>query len=256
MKVLRLLVIIGALHGEAWAQEPTPPRPSGGQIDPTENVKALTAAGLKAQDDLRQADEKLIAVKIEAEAKISDLKYQHAVDTAKALSDKMEEKAQLRAELDAKLASAEKDRLNAIRSVDVAQAAEQIRRASEQATTLQAQTTSLADTLQKQTSSIANDLRTQIDTKAAAALQSEQQQFGEIGKRLTTLEQAQSEGRGKQAYQDPALATLTVQVAQILRQQETSAGVGTGRNDVTGWVVGVIMLLIGLGGVFVNYTKK
>jgi hypothetical protein len=67
-----LIAVAILLSSPAWAQE-TPTRPGlavdkngGPTIDPTENVKALTAAGLKSANDALVATEKLLQAKMES----------------------------------------------------------------------------------------------------------------------------------------------------------------------------------------------
>src|SRR5664280_935379 len=86
--VAAALVLLALFTAPTFAQEeaPAPPSPSrprlpfpsvngaAGEHDPTENVKALSEAANKRQDDLRLADEKLGRALLDSHEKISLLR--------------------------------------------------------------------------------------------------------------------------------------------------------------------------------------
>jgi cobalamin biosynthesis Mg chelatase CobN len=92
-------------------------------IDPTENVKALAAAGERRADDLRDAERRL------TEAKLTHLA----------------EIVELRAEYDELLRKKESERIDAIRAVDVSQVQRTAEDAATRANTLAAQVATAAD---------------------------------------------------------------------------------------------------------------
>lgn len=181
-------------------------------VDPTENVKALTAAGFGRQDDLRDLEAKFLINKIEAAERISQLQYDHSVEIAKALADRIDAEARLRAEAADKLAQAEAKRIDAIRAVDV----QAVASANEKSN-------ATAATLANQVSQSAADLRTLVASTAATQSANQQQQFADIGKRISTLEQTASTNQGKSTYQDPAIASMSAQLAQIVARQNDTA---------------------------------
>jgi hypothetical protein len=235
-------------------------------IDPSENVKALNEQGLKRQDDIRALVEKrqddiralgdrLTDTQLKSIDRLSEVRYQHSLEMLKASSDRADDLAKMRAELGKEIQIAEKDRINAIRSTDVAAVTEQARRTSEQAATLQAQTTSIAEALRTQQSRLADDLRALVATTAATALANQQQQFSDVGKRLTTIEQSLSEGRGKQAFQDPAMTNLISAVDKLNQRQAASTGTDTGQTNVMFYLIALVTVLIAGAGVAVAYSK-
>jgi len=225
-------------------------------IDPTENVKALTAAGLKTQEELRNALERLVQAKIDAIEKISALRDKFGLDLAEANNRRIDESMKLRAELNEKLAIAERDRINAIRLVDVNAAADLQRRTSESAAALNAQTTQLANDLRTSTALLADNLRTLVNSTAASQLAVQKQDKDDTSKRLTTIEQAQSEGRGKQAVSDPALVALVQEVQKLSRNSADQAGIGSGQSNVIFYLFGGLLVLAAVGGLILNMNKK
>ncbi len=136
-------------------------------IDPTENVKALSAAADKRQDDLRSLD-----------AKINALREEH-----------LKEIMNLRADYETQLRIAEAKRIDAIRLVDTTAVAVQNERAVATATTLAKTVQDSAQVLSAQVTKSADDLRTLVATTAAESSRSLQQQFAAITTRLSALEQ-------------------------------------------------------------------
>jgi len=189
-------------------------------IDPTENVKSLQASGDRRQDDLRAI-----------EAVLNELRYSN-----------MKELISLRAEYEDKLRNAEAKRIDAIRLVD----SNSISVANERAV---ATATALAKTVQ--------DSAQLVSTTAAESNRNLQQKFEDITKRISALEQAGAEGIGKQKFADPAQTALIEEVRKLSRAQSDSAGVGTGRGDVIGWIVAGIGLLIAFASmVFLAIRSK
>lgn len=222
-------------------------------VDPSENVKALNEQGLKRQDDIRALVEKrlddirvlsdkLIDVQLKSNDRISEIRYQHSLDMLKASADRADDLAKMRAELGKEIQIAEKERINAIRATDVASVADQARRTSEQAATLQAQTASIAETLRTQTARLADDMRSLVATTAGTQLANQQQQFSEVGKRLAAVETSISEGRGKQSYQDPAIVSLTASMDKVIQQMAANKGTDTGQSNAIFYIIAALGL--------------
>jgi hypothetical protein len=217
-------------------------------IDPTKNVLDLVEAAIRRQDDLRNALDKLLQTEIAAQEKISELRYTHAQVLAAAQAKQLESEARIRAEYNEKLSIAEAKRIDAIRAVDVNASATASQRTSEQATSLQIQTSASAEVLRNQVARSAEDLRALVATTAATALTTQQQQFASLSTRITTLEQAGSESKGKQTYQDPVIQDLLREVRTLAQARVGATATETGRGEVTAWVLAGIMMLIALGG--------
>src|ERR1700693_1952297 len=160
----------------------------GVTIDPTKNVEALVAAGLKAQDDLRAAVKELFQAKLEADDKVAILRQE--VLTTKI--EKLDSEARLSREYLEKLAIAEKQRIDAIRAVDVNAVTVASQRTSEGVAALATQTAQSAEVLRNQGTQSAEALRALVASTAAAAATTQQQLVGALSARITTLEQAQS----------------------------------------------------------------
>lgn len=240
---------------------------SGGPaVDPTKNVLDLVEAAIRRQDDLRTTAEKLSRVQFETAEKLNDLRYKQTQDLAAALATKLADEAKLHASYAERLAIAEAKRIDAIRAVDVNAVVVANQRTSEQATALQTQTTASAEVLRNQVARSAEDLRALVATTAATALQNQQQQFtgistqiSSLSTRLTTLEQAGAEGKGKQTFQDPVIAQLLTEFRAVANREVNRTGIDSGRSDMAGWIAAgasfFIMMLIGLGAIAVNAMR-
>ena len=150
----------------------------------------------------------------------------------------------LRADYDEKLRQAEAKRIDAIRAVDVNAVAVASQRASDQ-----------AQVLANQVSQSAEALRTLVATTAATVAQSQQQLANTLSARLTTLEQAQYEGKGKQAYQDPVLAELVTEMKRSRDMNATSAGMRGGSSAVIAYVISAISVIAVLVTLAFNLMK-
>jgi hypothetical protein len=223
-----LLIVLLLIAGPATAQE----KPA---IDPTENVKALQAAGDKRQDDLRAI-----------EAEMNSLRYSH-----------VNEMMALRAEYEDKLRVAEAKRIDAIRLVDSNSISVANERAVATATALAKTVQDSAQVLSAQATKSADDLRQLVSTTAAESNRNLQQKFEDITKRISALEQAGAEGIGKQKFQDPAQTALIEEVRKLSQSRDTTAGNGIGRGEILAAIIAVLTLLIAFGGlVFVIIRFK
>jgi hypothetical protein len=203
-------------------------------VDPTENVKALSEAASKRQDDLREASDKLGKALLDAQEKLSSIRSEH-----------LRELMALRGDYDSRLQVAEAKRIDAIRAVDVNAVAVASTRASDQALVLATQVSQSAEAL-----------RALVATTAATVAASQQQLANTLSARLTTLEQAGYQAAGKQTLQDPAFVSLLAKVEALSLARTAQDGVGLGRGEVIGWIAGGITTLALLIGAFVTLTRR
>lgn len=157
-----------------------------GGLDPTENVKALTEAANKRQDDLRVGNNELIQAQLSG---LQDIITQHVKcikELNAAEARRLDEQAALRSDYTERLSSAEAKRIDAIRAVDVNAVAVASQRASDQATVLATQVAQSAEAL-----------RGLVASTAATNQQAQQTANAQLSQRITTLEQAQYKGEGK-----------------------------------------------------------
>jgi hypothetical protein len=190
----------------------------GPTVDPTQNVKDLSEASNIRQDDLRDLTKELFDVNV---AHVKEL-------------------GALRASHQRELSKAESERLNAIRQVDREEVAKSAVTANTAITTLAKQTTDLQTTLQKQTADI------------AVAVEQRQSAFAsDTNKRLSAVELALSEGKGKQQVADPQIDRMALMVEKLVAAQATGTGKSEGLSQ--GWAIlgGAILLALAIySGVF------
>lgn len=206
-------------------------------IDPTKNVIDLTDAANRRQDDLRAAHERLMqseimrldALRIAESARLDGLRQEE--------SRRLNEQAVLRSEYESKLAIAEANRINAIRSVDVAAVAIASERASAQAGVLATQVAASAEAL-----------RTLVTSTASAMAQQAQIQQAQLADRLALLERSQYETKGRQGMADPMMDNLIVEMKRLTESR--AAGEGRTAGVRLSW--GVILGAAGLIGTAIS----
>lgn len=159
--------------------------------DPSENVKALDQQGNRRQDDLREASEKFLNMRLDYIEKIANLRAYY------------QEKIEAGIE---KLGVAESKRIDSVRVVDVAAVAIANEKNAQAALVLANEVTKSAETL-----------RALVATTAQAAEARQQQYQENFNKRLTDLEKVGSEIRGKGSVTDP-------QFEQLLRKMDEQRG--------------------------------
>lgn len=198
------------------------------ELDPTINVQNLLKAAIVRQDDLRAAETRRVD-------QLQVAEQMRASECILAERRRIDEQLELRAHYDSMLRDAEANRINAIRVVDVNGATVDRERAATQAAMLANQVVTYADTLRAAAASTATTL--------AAQLAQQQQQNND---RFSTLERAQYEGKGKESVSDPALRLMAEQLQAVINTLALNKGQGKGMNDLWGWIVGGVMLLIGI----------
>lgn len=150
-------------------------RLSGGEltIDPTENVKALSAAANQRQDDLRQLNNERLAAE-----------YRILVEKVEGL----EKRLASHTEHSKEVRQLETERVNAIRQVDVLAQNTAAERALVAIQTLAMQTTAERETL-----------RNLVTTSAATLAAQNSQDLARINEAISALQKSSYEGAGKGA---------------------------------------------------------
>lgn len=253
--IARILVLIILLFAfKAYAQD----RPPGGDtiyeaqttstpvgndtpppIDPTANVIALSEAAARRQDDLREASERFILARIEAESKLQAIIETKNKELREAESRRVDGEARLRADFQSQLAAAEAKRIDAIRTVDVNAVQTATDRTSGQAAVLAEQVSGTAET---QRAAVATTSQGFIDAMERLEIT--------LSSRIAALEAKQNVGEGRQTVSDPALAAALEEIKAIRLAQSASKGEDTGSSETIAFIlagIGALVGLIGLG---------
>jgi hypothetical protein len=188
----------------------TPPGPgvdASGQtaIDPTDNVKALSEAANKRQDDLRVEAEKFTNARIDNLQREMEIRAECAKELVNAESRRVDEQAALRAGFAKELSDAEAKRIDAIRAVDVAAVSVASQRASDQAQVLATQVAASAEAL-----------RGLVAATATTVAASQQQLSTTLSARITTLEQSSYQLGGKSAGIGSTGAVIAVAASLLI----------------------------------------
>ncbi len=186
-------------------------------IDPTKNVLDLVEASVKRLDDLRAA-EKL------------------RIDEIRTLeSTRIDQIMSLHEEYREKLTQAEAKRIDAIRAVDVGAVAIASERAAAQATVLANQLIQTSDTLRSLVAQNASSITSQIDAMTKV-----------FNERITSIEKAQYETKGKTGVTDPMQEVLNRKMDSLIETRALTSGSSKGMKDMWGWVIGALMAGIAL----------
>lgn len=196
--------------------------------DPTKNVLELVTSASNRLDELRQAEgRRLDELRASDARRLDDLRM--------AETRRLDERLILKTEYDERLLIAEAKRIDAIRAVDVAAVSVASQRASDQ-----------ASVLANQVAQSAEALRALVATTAATVANSQQQLANTLSARLTTLEQAQYEGKGRTSYTDPTMMELAAQVRKLSDAATMSSGTRGGSAAVIAYVISGIIAVGGL----------
>jgi hypothetical protein len=204
-------------------------------VDPSENAKALSEASNKRQDDLRKAYEEKFQDALRYQAQINDLNFQINKQLREADISAINSELKLRFEYQTQLALAEKQRIDAIRTVDQNNVSVASQRAADQATVLATQVATSAEAL-----------RGLVATTAATVAAAQTQLGNTLSARITTLEQGSYAQAGAKTFQDPAFVALAAQVQALSSRSENGVGRGSGQTDVIAWIVAGFSLFIAL----------
>lgn len=187
-------------------------------VDPSENVKALSEAANKRQDDLRE---------------VTDLLNEERIRRLEQAGEHIKQVSEIR-ELHAKeMRVSEAARLDSIRQVDVTAVRTEATRALEAIQTLAA--TSARD---------AETLRTALVNTATTIASQTSETVKQITERIAALEKSSYEGVGKSRLADPAFDQLLVEVKGL--RESRSAVTGRTEGSTATWalvVVGAGLLL-------------
>jgi hypothetical protein len=202
--------------------------------DPTENVKALSEALSQRQDDLRDLNNKYLDARLDAMEKA-------ACNRAKA-EDAI---SQLRSNHTKEMRESESKRLDAIRQIDVSAVS-----------TTAAQFLAATQTLATTTQATAETLRTQVANTATTIANQTDRIVSPIMERLAALEKASYTGQGKSDVTDPALKKLFDAVTVISDNQVASKGQQQGLSDSAKLLVGLLMFITALMGVYTFVNQR
>lgn len=191
--------------------------PIGPDIDPTANVKALHEAGMKRQDDLREAQDKYTLVEI---------RHLH-------------EDMVTRSEYFREIRELETSRLDAIRQVDQLHQSMAANTQQEAILALERTTQASAETLRSMVENTAKSLAAQT----AASMTT-------IDSRLAALEKQSYENTGKEKVSDPLLEKLIAQIESLKQSESVGAGRSSGMSQLWALIVGGVMMLLGLAAFF------
>jgi hypothetical protein len=188
-------------------------------VDPTPNVVALTEAANQRQDDLRVETNRRIDTEIINLREVGTLRALHAKE----------------------MNAAEANRLNSIRTVDIAAVNTAAERSLAAINTLAAQTASNAENLRNALNTTATTIATQWTNTVAG-----------INERLSALERSSYEGKGKQAVVDPQVAELVLEMRSLRESRAGTTGKNEGISVSWGVLLAVATLIAALfaGGVF------
>lgn len=186
-------------------------------------------AAVERLNDLREADKETFAAR---DRRIDDImtardiltteKHNRQDDMRIQESSHLKDVAQIRAQYDEQLRGKETERIDAIRSVDVAA----VQRASEVAAIQ-------AATLATQVQTSAEALRNQVAAAATAAATALATALEPLQKSIDELRRIQYENIGKSGLADPQLEELKSAVQRLATSQSTQAGVATVRDPQT-----------------------
>lgn len=191
-------------------------------VDPSENVKALSEAANRRQDDLRVASEKLS----ESETRRLDSEIGH-----------LKEMGVLRADHATEIRQMETERLDSIRQVDVLARNTAADRAADAIQALAATTATNAENLRTALANTAQTIAKQTADTAATTAKQTSDMFEAVTKRVATLEASGYRGEGKEKYADP-------QMAELMTEMKLLRGTRSEGIDKTWGVVAVIITLI------------
>jgi L-fucose mutarotase/ribose pyranase (RbsD/FucU family) len=193
-------------------------------VDPTENVKALMEASLKAVAREAMLQEKLLDEKV----KRMELESAHQGQIAA-----------LRANHSKEIQHMESERVDRIRAVDVQNAA-----------ATAAQLLSAVNNLAATATVTAETLRNQVASTAQAAIASQAALINPIIERVLVLEKSSYMGAGKAGVTDPAIERMSSLVETLVAGQATGAGQTKGVSLATALAIsafGIIATLCSLG---------
>lgn len=192
-------------------------------IDPTENVKALSEALSRRQDDLRDLNNRYLDARINAVKEVAILRAEHSKE----------------------LRGLEADRLKSIREVDVQNTA-----------ITAAQQLAAIQTLAATAASNADALRAAVATTATAIQNQTDRIVSGIVDRIAILEKSSYTGAGRQAISDPQTEKLNVLVEKLSAAQSQGTGKSAGIDSTIAMIVSGAFLVIAVLTVWLRSQHK
>jgi len=200
--------------------------------DPSENVLQLTNAAVERIDDMAE----LRALLVDAQLKSVEREWIN-----------QEKLAIIRSEHNKEIRHLESDRLDKIRSVDVANAA-----------ATAAQLLSAVQTLATTAAGTAETLRNQVTATATAVANQTERIINPIIERVGLLEKSQYMITGRTAVTDPALSELITEMRAVRQAQAQGAGKTEGISWVGALILGafaVLGVLVGIVGAIMAFVR-
>lgn len=218
-------------------------------LDPTINVQNLLLAALQRVDDLANAEHLRVDERTAADMlRIDELRaaeIRRIDDSLSAEARRVDEQMVLREHYEESLRQAEAKRIDANRAGDAAAVATANERAVQQAAALATQMTAMIE-----------NTRSLIASSTASATQQLQAATNAMNERISTLERASYEGKGKESLTDPMLSELVKKMETVITTMSTNTGKGMGASSLWGYIIGaigvitvVITLVMKLAGV-------
>lgn len=170
--------------------------------------------------------------KIGTDVKILYAEIKRLDDLMAAESRRVNEQSALRAEYSDRLRVAETARLDAIRVVDVNAVSVANEKAAQQAVVLATQLAGSSDTL-----------RSLVAAASAATSQQISQLSVQLSDRLSLLEKAQYENKGRSGVSDPQLAEWIKEMKLMRDNLTEKKGSSAGARELYGWLIGGISLI-------------
>lgn len=196
-------------------------------------MKALSEAANTRQDDLREAAKELSDTKIAHQRELMDVRARN-----------LEQIGIIRENHQGELDTKESSRLDSIRAVDREEVAKT-------ATAAQLAISTLAQT----TNQMAETLRNQVANTAAAAENRQVSFATDLNKRISAVELALSEGKGKQQVSDPQMDRMAKLVEELVASQAKGTGTKEGVSASWGILLGVVSLFATLIAIFVFFAR-
>ncbi len=198
-------------------------------IDPTPNVKDLSEAANRRQDDLRVLTKELIDSQLHYIQQLQQLRADHAkeIDTIRDVHSK-------------ELSGKESDRLDKIRQVDVSAVSTADNRSQAAIQALAATTAANAENLRMLVVSTAQTIATQTANTVNS-----------LNERIGLLEKSSYERSGKQSYSDPQMADLATKMEAMISSRAGAGGKTEGTDKFAHYLILIIASIVGVGGLAV-----
>ncbi len=185
----------------------------GPVVDPTENVKALSDAASKRQDDLRESLALLDKARIDA----LETEIRNSEEHAREIN-------RLRDSHNVEIHASEQERLRTIREIDVA----------------------ALNNLSHIVTGGFESLRSSLQSTAARIEAANTERANAISDRVTQLERTSYEGKGREAISEPMMNSF---MAEVKKLNEKSAGISM----TWALVIGAAAIVASVSGLFTSF---